>query len=354
MNKERIKKALNDEIFAQNPFDENMKEQMFSKIYFSEEKISSKNRYRLVFHSILTLSVGVVIGIGGFLFLANTKDSQNPNLDQDYSGKEIVEDRKVTVPNEEPKDETIRLAEQILTNPVALEAFLLIPKETQHHFNESLLFQYNQNAKFREKVALGIKKAKNLSVYKLEGLSYEMPQNGFQADFNDHGEIVYIVGEVWVKIKGEFHTLDHDRKEQLTDVLSEIGREFVTGNGELATPDNQGVFKASVTWSEVPEDVKLRIQNDIEKKLNGIKTLLENDQDNQTYLYNELRDFESRYKKVLNQELTMESFVEYLGVNFQFFIFSYMLLEPRPVEVLAEPKYRTNEEQVDIVLSGPR
>jgi hypothetical protein len=348
LNKEKIKRALDEDIFSQNPFDEAFIERTINKVFEDNQKSVLRVKYNHIFHIFITICVGLLLVIGGLHYFGNKEESKNlgaSKIENNNINHNIDDQSK-----EETKDEIMQKAEEILTNVEALEAFNKIPKETQHNFDEYLLQQYNVDPDFREKVTLGIKKAKYLSKNRLIDLVIKMPLDDYVAVFNNHGDRVIIVGESWSKIKNEFLSLDHETQQLIKNVLNNIGREFVLGNGEIVIPDDLSSFKSDVTWNEMRDVVKERIKNDIESKVNGIENIKENLQNTNLLLYKNLQEYGASYKNVKNEEIML--FHEYLGVNFNFFIFSYLILEPKPVEVLAEPKYRSNEEQVDIVLSS--
>ncbi|WP_078544806.1 hypothetical protein [Litchfieldia alkalitelluris] len=339
MKHKEFKRILDEEVFSQNPY--NTYTERWLKASLDKTSKKGPSRFRLVYHSLLTFCVCFGLIWGTFLFLNDEKENNQETIQAPLA--EEVE------PIQE--DEISDLALGILTDAEALEAFRELPKGIQNKFSEYLLHKYNEDHNVREKIEIAITLTKPLSKYKLEAMADRIPHNNFVSVFNDHGEKVYIVGEEWKSMANEFKSIDTATQQELIRGLQKIGREFVINNGEFEQVNEQSKFKPEAHQPQHTNRLLNLLEQDSSDKSEGLSSLLPMIEGKSPLLYQKMTGFYNSYRDIAVDE-DQPILDDYLAASYDFFIFSYMIIQPKPVEVFAEPQYISNEEQVKLIIEN--
>ncbi|MFC4323276.1 hypothetical protein [Litchfieldia salsa] len=335
-NKEEFKNALDEEVFKENPYNAVIKERAIRKITQVEKQLTTSNRRQLIFNRVVTVCVC-------FSFLIVTIYLLNLKIVEDG-----IENNQATNDIKTPEKES-DLVKEMLTNIEALQEYRRLPDGIKNKFNENLLYSYNNDADFREKIAIAQETTDSLSIYKLEALTEKLPINDYFGEFNDHKDTIYIVGKEWKEIENAFLDLEYDQQVLLSHLLNEIGRNYVLNTGDFSVAEGTEFFKPLLAWDKVDSSVKQNIINDIDNKIRILKDALEKSSENDHLIYNNLLKFLDSYQSMKDLR-NQQELDNYFGISRDFFIFSFIIIKPRPVEVLEEPHYISNGEHVKIVL----
>ncbi len=341
--KELFKNALDEDIFKDNPFDTTVKERTIRKINRLENRRTSNKRFQLIFNRLLTVSVCAV------LIIITINMINNNNL-FNKNGKEGSQ-----TANEGQKENSLTTNEKnMLTNKDALEEYKGLPENIRNIFTENLLHYYNKDSDFREKVAIALTMTDYLSVYKLEAMTDKVPGPNFNWGFTYTNEKVYVIGEDWIEIENNFINLNDNSTSRLKEHLNQIGKEYVINTGELDFPEGTDIFKPKLSHNNLDQSIISNIVKDVEKKIVGLNEISGSMGERDNLIYTKINDFLSSYQDIQGID-NQQELDTYFQVSRDFYIFSLIILRPVEVEVLKEPKYLSNEEQVkDIVENYPR